>query len=390
MIFKRYEIGIRLETNASNEAMIGIGEIKDQLDPKLRRKDSNGIEFRTFCWCRNGETVLSEFNGMKTYSGRSDCKPTDRSNFGFLVRITDPNFIEFDDFKKIASTQDFDIPLKEALSSDVLISKYGVKIGKLMKKALMSITNEYPQLINDESCIRGPSIEGMGEYPDIDHNLRVKDDKLHNVYCIGDNTGIFRGIIPCMLSGYYLARYFHYRTRDIVFVTGNKNKVRETENIIGPLEVRDMDLPELQGTPEEIVTQKCQLAAEEIQGPVIVEDTSLCFNALGGMPGPYVKWFLKTTGIKGMVKMLDSFEDKSAYAQCIFAYSAGPGHTPVLFPGITRGNIVYPRGSTHFGWDPIFQPEGHDFTYAELDNGIKNKISHRYKAIKKLEAYLYN
>ena len=61
----------------------------------------------------------------------------------------------------------------------------------------------------------------------------------------------------------------------------------------------DLDLPEYQGTPEEVARTKCEEAAKHIQGPVLVEDTSLCFNALGGMPGPYIKWFLKSCGPSG-------------------------------------------------------------------------------------------
>jgi inosine triphosphate pyrophosphatase len=393
-VFRRYEFGVRLETSADNQAMIGVGEIRNILDPKLRRMDSEYVEFRTFCWCRNGETVLSEFNGMRTYSGRSDCEPTNRSNFGFLVRITDPELISNEDFQKIAHTQNFDISLIDAISTDLIINIYGDKIGKLMKKALISITDEYPQLISSESKILGPSIEGVGVYPDITHNLCVRggeDEALSRIYCLGDNTGIFRGIIPCMISGHYLANSWnHPLTRNITFVTGNENKVKETEKIIGPLTVCDIDLPEYQGTPENIAKQKCILASQRVKGPVIVEDTSLCFDALGGMPGPYVKWFLKNLGIHGMVKMLDSFPDKTAYAKCVFAYSKGPEHEPEIFVGITKGQIVNARGSTHFGWDPIFQPDGYSLTYAELDNGIKDKISHRHKAIRLLEQYLYN
>jgi inosine triphosphate pyrophosphatase len=275
-----------------------------------------------------------------------------------------------------------------ALATDVIKEVYGEKIGRLMKQALISITDEYPQLISNESKILGPSIEGVGEYPDIDHNLNVRGHP--NIYCIGDNSGIFRGIIPCMISGHYLANSLnHPLTRTITFVTGNENKIRETEKIIGPLTVRNIDLPEFQGTPEEIAEQKCRLAAQHVQGPVIVEDTSLCFSALGGMPGPYVKWFLQRTGIDNMVKMLDSFTDKTAYAKCVFAYSEGPDRKPHIFVGITTGKIVPARGSKHFGWDPIFQPDGYELTYAELDRGIKDKISHRYKAIRLLEQYLY-
>lgn len=57
---------------------------------------------------------------------------------------------------------------------------------------------------------------------------------------------------------------------------------------------------------------------------VLVEDTCLCFNAFGGLPGPYVKYFLKQLHPEGLHKMLTGFEDKSAYALCTFAYCEGP------------------------------------------------------------------
>lgn len=67
------------------------------------------------------------------------------------------------------------------------------------------------------------------------------------------------------------------------------------------------------------------LDADQVNGPVMVEDTGLCFNALGGLPGPYIKWFLEGIGHEGLNKMLGGFVDKSAYAQCVFAFCAGPG-----------------------------------------------------------------
>jgi inosine/xanthosine triphosphate pyrophosphatase family protein len=66
--------------------------------------------------------------------------------------------------------------------------------------------------------------------------------------------------------------------------------------------------------------------SNHVGGPVLVEDTSLCFNAYQGLPGPYIKWFLEKMGHSGLNKMLDSFEDRSAYAMCIFSFSPGPGH----------------------------------------------------------------
>lgn len=61
----------------------------------------------------------------------------------------------------------------------------------------------------------------------------------------------------------------------------------------------DVDLPEYQGDPDEVARAKSDLAAKEIKGPLITEDTCLCFNALGGMPGPYIKWFLQKIGPEG-------------------------------------------------------------------------------------------
>ena len=62
---------------------------------------------------------------------------------------------------------------------------------------------------------------------------------------------------------------------------------------------QDIDLPEYQGEPDDICIQKCKEASKIIQGPVLIEDTCLCFNALGGLPGPYIKWFLKKLGPAG-------------------------------------------------------------------------------------------
>jgi inosine triphosphate pyrophosphatase len=87
-----------------------------------------------------------------------------------------------------------------------------------------------------------------------------------------------------------------------------------------------------------------------LQGPTLVEDTSLCYHALNGLPGPYVKWFLDKNGHDGLNKMLAGYEDKSAYAQCIFAYCEGPGVEPIVFVGKTEGKIVPARGPTDFGW----------------------------------------
>jgi inosine triphosphate pyrophosphatase len=120
----------------------------------------------------------------------------------------------------------------------------------------------------------------------------------------------------------------------------------------------------------------------------MVEDTCLCFHAMKGLPGPYIKWFLQKLGHEGLNAMLVGFEDKSAYAQCTFAYTPGPGVEPIIFVGKTEGRIVPARGPGDFGWDPIFQPDGFEETYAEMNPEIKNTISHRYRALDGLRKYL--
>ena len=184
----------------------------------------------------------------------------------------------------------------------------------------------------------------------------------------------------------------------ITFVTGNKKKLEEVQQILAsgiddlPFELtnRKIDLPELQGDPLEIAKEKCRIAAKQIKGPVLTEDTSLCFNALNGMPGPYIKWFLENCGHDGLNRMLDGFDDRSGYAQTVVAFTTGPDDDDVqVFDGRTNGKIVLPRGSLDFGWDPIFEPdEGEGKTYAEMDKAFKNSISHRGRSFAKVQKYL--
>ena len=194
----------------------------------------------------------------------------------------------------------------------------------------------------------------------------------------------------------------------VTFVTGNAKKLEEVKSILKlastdeedkggkmmkiNLISRSIDLPELQGDPIDIAKEKCLLASREIEGPTLVEDTSLCFNALKGLPGPYVKWFLEKTGLDGLNNMLLAYEDKTAYAQCVFAYCEGGeknAEEVEVFVGRTNGRIVKARGKTEFGWDAVFEPdEQRDVddkkTYGEMEKEEKNAISHRFRALEKL------
>uniref|UniRef100_H2Z6T7 Inosine triphosphate pyrophosphatase n=1 Tax=Ciona savignyi TaxID=51511 RepID=H2Z6T7_CIOSA len=181
--------------------------------------------------------------------------------------------------------------------------------------------------------------------------------------------------------------------KTISFVTGNKNKLKEVQFFLkGNDSIKitsvPLDLPEYQGEADKVSRQKCTEATKQLSGPVLIEDTCLCFNAMVGLPGPYIKWFLQKLGPEGLYKMLDGWPDKSGYALCTFAYSSGmEGEEIVLFRGKCEGTIVPPRGQRNFGWDPCFQPSGYDQTFAEMPAELKNSISHRGKALEELSKF---
>ena len=178
----------------------------------------------------------------------------------------------------------------------------------------------------------------------------------------------------------------------VAFVTGNLNKLREVREMIGEgihIEAVPVDLPEYQGQPLDIASSKCKTAYAQLKRPVIIEDTGLCFNALGGLPGPYIKWFLSAVQPIGLYKLLAGFEDKSGYAKCIFAYFDGSTmEEPMLFDGRCHGTIVAPRGTAQFGWDPIFEPTGFTQTFAEMPSIEKAAISHRGIAFRAMKEYI--
>ncbi|KXT04861.1 hypothetical protein AC578_3426 [Pseudocercospora eumusae] len=197
-----------------------------------------------------------------------------------------------------------------------------------------------------------------------------------------------------------LNRHNNMAPQTLNFITGNTNKLAEVQAILSKtpvqLQSQNVELLEIQGTIEEISKDKARRAADAIQGPVLVEDTCLCFDAFDELPGPYDiwlmlapltrKWFLKSLGVKKFHLLLAGFEDKSAQAVCTFAYCEGPGSEPIVFQGRTNGRIVEARGATDFGWDACFEYEGQ--TYAEMPKEEKNLISHRGKALQKLISWL--
>ncbi len=173
------------------------------------------------------------------------------------------------------------------------------------------------------------------------------------------------------------------------FVTGNLNKVKEAEMILGrSLDQIDVAIEEIQTCDvETAVNHKVREAYSKLGEPVLVEDSGLVFNAWNGLPGALVKWFEKTAGLEGMARMLDSFPDRSAVAQCFVGLS--DGNETFIGKGEVKGTIAEsPRGSNGFGWDTLFIPEGYDITFAEMTQEEKNQISHRRCAFEEMKKFM--
>jgi non-canonical purine NTP pyrophosphatase (RdgB/HAM1 family) len=173
----------------------------------------------------------------------------------------------------------------------------------------------------------------------------------------------------------------------MILVTGNEGKLREFRSILGDsLESRAIDLDELQSLdPEVIIKHKLQQAFEIIKSTVIVEDTSLCIDALGGLPGTLIKWFESSLSLNKIVKMARSLQvEDELSATASTAVGWYDGKDIIFVTGITKGIIVEPKGENKFGWDPIFVPDGSNKTQAEMDITEKNIYSSRRKAVELL------
>ena len=174
----------------------------------------------------------------------------------------------------------------------------------------------------------------------------------------------------------------------LYFITGNKGKLVEAQSVIGILEGYDIDLPEIQEIDaHKVIEAKLLEARKHHQGEFVVEDTSLYFDAIPGLPGPLIKWFLKTLDNQGMADLVGKYGIFTGQAVNLLGYIDSEGKI-MYFRGSIDGQIVQPRGENGFGWDMIFQPAGHDKTFAEMSQNEKNDISMRKLAFTKLKEFL--
>ncbi len=174
----------------------------------------------------------------------------------------------------------------------------------------------------------------------------------------------------------------------LYFITGNKNKFKEAKSILPSIKRLDVDLPEIQSLEaKKVIENKLLFALKSYSGEFIVEDTSLYFESLNGLPGPLIKWFLISLGNEGLFRLVQRTGNLKARAMTIIGYAKSPKEV-YYFTGTLEGEIISPQGNPRFGWDPIFLPQGYETSLAQLSLTEKNKISMRGQALIKLKHFL--
>ncbi len=200
----------------------------------------------------------------------------------------------------------------------------------------------------------------------------------------------------------------------IVFATNNQHKLSEIRQILGErievLSLNDIgchvDIPETGTTLEENALQKAEYVYSHYHIDCFADDTGLEVDALGGAPGVYSARYAGGEGhdseanMTRLLKELGDNDNRKARFRTVIALIQKRDVCPCgctsikevhRFEGIVDGQIIRERrGGEGFGYDPIFQPDGYDQTFAELGLEVKNLISHRARATQKLAEYLLN
>lgn len=190
----------------------------------------------------------------------------------------------------------------------------------------------------------------------------------------------------------------------LVVATHNTGKLEEISALLEPFSVTVISAGAL-GLTEPVETEntfignariKAHFAAKASGLPALADDSGITVDALGGAPGVYTAdWAETSTGrdfVMGMERTWRELEAVSAphprraQFRCTLVMAWPDGHDEV-FEGVMPGQVVWPmRGDQGHGYDPIFQPDGFDVTFGEMDRWEKNRISHRADAFRKLVA----
>lgn len=187
----------------------------------------------------------------------------------------------------------------------------------------------------------------------------------------------------------------------LCFASNNKHKLEEIKNVVGRkfeiLSLADIkcneELPETRNTLEGNSLQKAEYVLQHYNTPCFADDTGLEVEALNGAPGVYSARYAGNhrntdDNIALLLQNLKNDTNRKAQFRTVITL-IGIEAQPVFFEGVIRGEIITEkRGSSGFGYDPVFIPEGHSRTFAEMTLEEKNQLSHRAIAVKKLAEYL--
>lgn len=174
----------------------------------------------------------------------------------------------------------------------------------------------------------------------------------------------------------------------VTFITGNQKKADYLAKYLGfPVQHIKLELEEIQSMNlKEIVEHKVKQAYAEVQFPVIVEDVSLELEALNGLPGPFIRYFVERVPFETICSMVDG-KSRKATARCVFGYYDGKDIT--LLESHLDGEIATtPTGDKGFGWDRLFIPEGYTCTRAELNEEDDQKTYLQIKPFAQLKEFL--
>lgn len=176
---------------------------------------------------------------------------------------------------------------------------------------------------------------------------------------------------------------------EVLFATTNSHKLDEANQIVSPygisLKMAPIEKVEIQSeTLDIIASHAARLAARAAGKAVVCEDSGLFVDALGGFPGPCSSYAFKTIGCGGLLKLMEGVADRRGRFESAVSYCE-PGGVPLVFIGRAQGAISEEvRGSSGFGFDPVFIPAGGDGrTFAEMGMDEKGALSHRGQAFRK-------
>lgn len=193
-----------------------------------------------------------------------------------------------------------------------------------------------------------------------------------------------------------------FADKQLVVATHNSGKLEEIAALLGPHDVAcigaaELGLAEPDETEDSFVGNariKAHAAARATRLPALADDSGICVDALDGAPGVYTAdWAETPTGRDFMLAMTRTWaalqyikapEPWTARFCCTLVL-AWPDGEDAVFEGVMAGKLVWPmRGEQGHGYDPIFQPDGYEQTFGEMERWTKNKISHRADAFRKL------